>query len=32
VGALLGWVVIALDVVSLGLVILSFQGVLKPLI
>lgn len=32
VGALLGWVVVALDVVSLGLIILSFQGILRPLI
>ena len=32
VGALLGWVAVALDVVSLGLIILSFQGTLKPLI
>ncbi len=32
VGALLGWVVVALDAVSLVLIILSFQGVLKPLI
>lgn len=31
-GALLGWVVVALDVVSLVLIILSFQGVLRPLI
>src|SRR5579864_2150700 len=32
VGALLGWAVAALDVVSVVLIILSFQGVLKPLI
>lgn len=31
-GALLGWAVVALDVVSLVLIILSFLGVLKPLI
>lgn len=31
-GALLGWAVIALAVLSLGLIILSFQGILKPLI
>lgn len=31
-GVILGWAVVALDAVSLGLIILSFQGVLKPLI
>lgn len=31
-GALLGWLVVALDVVSLVLIVLSFQGILKPLI
>lgn len=31
-GMVLGWVVVALDAVSVGLVILSFQGILKPLI
>lgn len=31
-GVVLGWVVVALDAVSVGLVVLSFQGVLKPLI
>lgn len=31
-GVLLGWMVVALDTLSVGLIILSFQGVLKPLI
>jgi hypothetical protein len=31
-GRLLGWITVALYLVSLGLFILSFQGVLKPLI
>lgn len=31
-GLVLGWVVVALDAVSLGLIILSFQGILRPLI
>jgi hypothetical protein len=31
-GLLLGWITVALYLVSLGLIFLSFQGVLKPLI